>query len=176
MKRTWISFTVGALVAGLAISLLAPQTGKSARKKIRRGLEDFGDNFSEAADYLKKQAERLAKEAEQHIGSSKGQLEGAVTPLSDTPAQLTPSQHQRFPVNGAVVQTMHPQVVAKRSGPVERDPTSSLIRLHGSQRQTDRRLFRIPIRRHRTVEQLIPIEINLQERRPLGNLPRNQRL
>lgn len=78
MKRTWISFTVGALVAGLAISLLAPQTGKSARKKIRRGLEDFGDNFSEAADYLKKQAERLAKEAEQHIGSSKGQLEEAV--------------------------------------------------------------------------------------------------
>ena len=77
MKKFWIGLAVGALLAGVAVSLFAPQTGKAARKKLRRGLEDLGDNLSEAADYLKEQAERLAKEAQQLVDSSMGQLEAA---------------------------------------------------------------------------------------------------
>lgn len=83
MKKFWIGLAVGALVAGVAAALLTPQNGKSTRKKLRRGLEDFGDNLSDAADYLRDQAERLAKEAQQLIDASKSQIDEAVESAGD---------------------------------------------------------------------------------------------
>lgn len=78
MKRFWIGFAVGAVVSGVGALLLAPQSGPSTRKKLRRGLEDIGDNLADAADYLKEQAERLSKEAQRLIDSSKGELDDAL--------------------------------------------------------------------------------------------------
>ena len=83
MKKFWIGLAAGALIAGVAVSLLAPQTGKSTRKKLLRSLEDFGDNLSEAADYLKEQAERLATEAQQLVESSRGPLDDALETAQD---------------------------------------------------------------------------------------------
>lgn len=78
MKKFWIAFAVGALVGGVAALLYAPQSGVSTRKKLKRGLEDIGDNLSDAAEYLKEQAERLSKEAQRLIDSSKGQFGDAL--------------------------------------------------------------------------------------------------
>ena len=78
MKKFWIGLAVGALVAGVAVSLFAPQTGRSTRRKLRRSLEDFGDNFSEAADYLREQAERIAKETQNLVSSRKPQFDDAL--------------------------------------------------------------------------------------------------
>ncbi len=83
MKKFWIGLAVGALLAGVAVSLFAPQTGKSTRKKLRRGFEDFGDNLSDAADYLKEQAERLAKEAQDLVDGSRSQFDDAVDAAQD---------------------------------------------------------------------------------------------
>ena len=77
MKKFWIGLTVGALVAGVAVLFYAPQSGLSARKKLKRGFEDLGDNLSDAAEYLKEQAEKLGKEAQRLIDNSTDQLEEA---------------------------------------------------------------------------------------------------
>lgn len=78
MKRFWIAFAIGALAGGVAALLYAPQSGSSTRRKLRRGWEDLGDNLSDATEYLKEQAERLAKEAQRLIDSSKGQMNEAL--------------------------------------------------------------------------------------------------
>lgn len=67
MKSFWFGLTAGILIGGVAVSLLAPQTGRSTRKKLRHGLEDFGDDLSDAADYLKDQAERLSKDTQKWV-------------------------------------------------------------------------------------------------------------
>ena len=74
MKKFWIGLAVGALAGGIAAILYAPHSGPSTRRKLRRGIEDWGDNLSDAADYLKDQAERLGKEAQRLIDSSKDQI------------------------------------------------------------------------------------------------------
>ena len=78
MKKFWIALAVGALVGGVAALLYAPQSGPSTRRKLRRSLEDLGDNLSDAAEYLKEQAERLSKEAQRLIETSKGEIYDAV--------------------------------------------------------------------------------------------------
>lgn len=83
MRKFWFGLALGAIAAGIAVTLFAPQTGRSTRKKLRRSLEDFGDTLSDAADYLKDQAERLAKEAQQLVDSSKSQLDDAVDVAQD---------------------------------------------------------------------------------------------
>ncbi len=75
MKKFWIGLAMGALAGGIAAILYAPYSGPSTRRKLRRGLEDLGDNLGDAADYLKDQAERLGKEAQRLIDSSKGQFD-----------------------------------------------------------------------------------------------------
>ncbi len=77
MKKFWWGLAFGTLVAGVAVALFVPRTGKSTRR-LRRGLEDLGDNLSDAADYLKVQAERLAEEAQNLADSGKQQLDEAV--------------------------------------------------------------------------------------------------
>ena len=74
MKKFWLGVALGAFVAGAAVFLYAPQSGTSTRRKLRRGLEDLGDNLSDAAEYLKEQADRLAKEAQSFMDGSKAQL------------------------------------------------------------------------------------------------------
>lgn len=90
MKGFWIGWTVGVLVGGVAVSLLVPQSGRSTRKKIRRGLEDFGDDLSEAAEYLKEQAERLSKDTQKWMGNSKDQKR-ALDEVVDTVRSVTGS-------------------------------------------------------------------------------------
>ena len=74
MKKFWIAFALGALAGGVAALLYAPQSGSSTRRKLRRGLEDLGDNLGDAADYVKAQAERLANEATKLMECSKEQV------------------------------------------------------------------------------------------------------
>ena len=74
----WIAFGLGALVGGTAAILCAPQSGAMTRRKLRRSVEDLGDNLQDAGDYLKEQAERLSKEAQKLINTSKEQLGSAV--------------------------------------------------------------------------------------------------
>lgn len=78
MKKFWIAFAIGALAGGVAAILYAPQSGASTRRRLRRSLEDLGDNLSDATDYLREQAERLGKEAQKLIDSSKGSLGDAL--------------------------------------------------------------------------------------------------
>lgn len=74
MKKFWIGLALGALAAAVTVSLFAPQNGRSTRKKLRRGLEDLGDNVSDAAEYLKDQAERLAKEAQKLVDTTTSKI------------------------------------------------------------------------------------------------------
>ncbi len=83
MKKLWIGLAVGALVGGVAALLFAPQSGASTRRKVRRSVEGLGDNLTEAAEYLKEQADRLSKEAQKIIDSSKSQLADAVDAAQD---------------------------------------------------------------------------------------------
>ncbi len=70
-KGYWIAFAIG-VAAGAGVALLyAPQTGVSARKKLRRGFDDAGDSLRDAGDYLKAQAERLSSEAQTLYGRGK---------------------------------------------------------------------------------------------------------
>ena len=78
MKKFWIGLALGALAGAVTLSLFAPQSGRSTRRKLRRSLEDFGDNLSDAAEYLKDQAEKLAKEAQQLLEDRKFTLEDAL--------------------------------------------------------------------------------------------------
>lgn len=71
MKKFWIGLAVGVLVGGAAVLLYAPQSGSSTRRKLKRSMEDLGDNLGDDAEYLKEQAERLGKEAQRFIGNSK---------------------------------------------------------------------------------------------------------
>ena len=82
-KGYWLAFSIG-VAAGAAVALLyAPQTGVSARKKIRSSLEDAGDYVSDAGDYLKSQAEKLSSEAQTLAERSKGQVSDAVDSAVD---------------------------------------------------------------------------------------------
>lgn len=74
MKKFWIGLALGALAGGIAALLYAPQSGASTRRKVRRSLDDMGDNLSDAADYVKEQAERLSKEAQKLIDGGKSQF------------------------------------------------------------------------------------------------------
>ena len=83
MKKFWIGLAVGAVVGGVAALLFAPQSGASTRRKVRRSLEDLGDGLSDAADYVKEQAERLSKEAGKLIDSGKSQFGDVVDAAQD---------------------------------------------------------------------------------------------
>lgn len=83
MKKFWIGLAVGALVGGVAVLFYAPQSGASTRRKLRRSLEDMGDTLSDAADYVKEQAERLGKEAQKLMDSGKGQFGGVLDAAQD---------------------------------------------------------------------------------------------
>jgi gas vesicle protein len=74
MKKFWIGLALGALAGGVAALLLAPQSGASTRRKVRRSLEDMGDSLGDAADYVKEQAERLGKEAQKLVDNGKSQF------------------------------------------------------------------------------------------------------
>lgn len=77
-KGYWIAFSIG-VAAGAAVALLyAPQSGASARKKLRRGFDDAGDSLRDAGDYLKEQAERLSSQAQELYGKSKGGFNDAL--------------------------------------------------------------------------------------------------
>ncbi len=78
MKKFWIAFALGAVAGTVAALLYAPESGASTRRKLRRGIEDIGDNLTDAADYLREQAERIGKEAQRLIDSSKGQFNDAM--------------------------------------------------------------------------------------------------
>jgi gas vesicle protein len=77
----WIAFGLGALVGGTVAILCAPQSGAVTRRKLRRTAEDLSDNLQEAGDYLKEQTERLTREAQKLINTSKEQLGSAVGKL-----------------------------------------------------------------------------------------------
>jgi gas vesicle protein len=77
-KTFWIAFGLGLVVGGTAAILCAPQSGAMTRRKLRRSMEDLGDNLQDAGDYLKDQAERLSKEAQKLIANGKDQLGSAV--------------------------------------------------------------------------------------------------
>lgn len=83
MKKFWFGLAVGALVGGVAALLYAPQSGSSARRKVKRSLEDLGDSLNEAADYVKEQAERLSKEAQKLVDGGKGQFEDVLDAAQD---------------------------------------------------------------------------------------------
>ena len=83
MKKFWIGLAVGALAGGVAALLWAPQSGASTRRKMRRSLEDLGDNLGEAAEYVKEQAQRLSKEAQKLIDGGKEQLGDALDAAQD---------------------------------------------------------------------------------------------
>ena len=74
MKKFWIALALSALAGGVAVLLFTPQSGSSTRRKLKRSLEDLGDNLSDAADYLKAQAERLGKEAQELVQSGSESL------------------------------------------------------------------------------------------------------
>lgn len=73
-KSFWIALAIGAVAGGVVALLYAPQTGTATRKRLRRGLEDLGENLEEASEYLKEQAECLGKEAQRLIEVSKSQF------------------------------------------------------------------------------------------------------
>ena len=83
MKKFWIAFALGALAGGAAALLFAPQSGASTRRKMKRSLEDLGDNLGEAAEYVKQQADRLSKEAQKLVDSGKGQLDDVLDAAQD---------------------------------------------------------------------------------------------
>ena len=70
----WIAFGLGAAVGGTVALLYAPQSGVATRRRLKRSVEDLGDNLQDAGDYLKDQAEKLSKEAQRLINTSKEQL------------------------------------------------------------------------------------------------------
>lgn len=80
MRRStfWIAFGLGAVVGGVTALLYAPQSGMATRRRLKRSIEDLGDNLQDAGDYLKDQAEKLSKEAQRLINTSKDQLGTAV--------------------------------------------------------------------------------------------------
>lgn len=99
MKKFWLAFALGAVAGTVAALLYAPQSGASTRRKLRRSIDDLGDNLSDAADYLREQAERIAKEAQRLIDSNKGQVgdvmdaaqqwaKGASSKVSDAGSRL----------------------------------------------------------------------------------------
>ena len=79
----WFAFTIG-VAAGAGVALLyAPQSGASARKKLKRQFEDASDYVTDAGDYLKAQAERLSAEAQALVERSKGQVGDAFDSAAD---------------------------------------------------------------------------------------------
>jgi gas vesicle protein len=70
----WIAFGLGAAIGGAVALLYAPQSGVATRRRLKRSVEDLGDNLQDAGDYLKDQAEKLSKEAQRLINTSKDQL------------------------------------------------------------------------------------------------------
>ena len=82
-KGYWIAFTIG-VAAGAGVALLyAPQTGRSARKKLLRGFDDASDYVNDAGDYLKAQAEKLSAEAQALVERSKGQVNDTLDSAAD---------------------------------------------------------------------------------------------
>ncbi len=81
-KEFWIALSVGALAGGIAALLYAPQSGAATRKRLRRGVEDLGDQMEDVADYLKEQAEKIGKEAEKLIAAGKDRFDDAVDSAS----------------------------------------------------------------------------------------------
>lgn len=77
-KAFWIAFGLGVVVGGAAAILCAPQSGAMTRRKLRRSMEDLGENLQDAGDYLKDQADRLAKEAQKLINTGKEQFGDAI--------------------------------------------------------------------------------------------------
>ncbi len=75
MKKFWMGLAFGALVGGVAALLFAPQSGSSTRRKMKRSLNELGDNLGDAADYVREQAERLSKEAQKLVDNGKSQLD-----------------------------------------------------------------------------------------------------
>lgn len=74
----WIAFGLGAVAGGAVALLYAPQSGTATRRRLKRSIEDIGDNLQDAGDYLKEQAEKLSKETQRLINTSKDQLGSAV--------------------------------------------------------------------------------------------------
>lgn len=74
----WIAFGLGAVAGGAVAILYAPQSGAVTRRKLKRSIEDIGDNLQDAGDYLKDQAEKLSKETQKLINTSKEQIGSAV--------------------------------------------------------------------------------------------------
>ncbi|HTV09002.1 MAG TPA: YtxH domain-containing protein [Candidatus Aquilonibacter sp.] len=78
----WIAFGLGAAIGGTVALLYAPQSGVTTRRRLKRSIEDIGDNLQDAGDYLKEQADKLSKEAQRLINTSKEQLGNAVDTAS----------------------------------------------------------------------------------------------
>ena len=96
MKKFWLGLALGALVAGAAVFLYAPQSGTSTRRKLRRGFEDLGDNLNEAAEYVKEQAERLAKEAQQILDGGKKQLDASLGSFQEFAKQAESDERRKY--------------------------------------------------------------------------------
>jgi len=86
-KEFWIALGLGALGGGIAALLFAPQSGEKTRRQLRRSVEDagesIGESLEESAEYLKKQADRLGKEAQKLLDASKQHFDVALDAAGD---------------------------------------------------------------------------------------------
>lgn len=89
VKGYWVDFIIG-VAAGASVAILyAPQTGETARKKLRNSFDDANDYVSDAGDYLKAQAERLSGEAQALVERGKDQTGDAMDSAADYAGSAT---------------------------------------------------------------------------------------
>ncbi|MGI4757865.1 MAG: YtxH domain-containing protein [Janthinobacterium lividum] len=83
MKYVYFAFGVGITLGASAALLYAPQTGASARKKLKRSADDATDYLEDTASYLKEQASKLADQAEELVKQTRGSVADAIDQASD---------------------------------------------------------------------------------------------
>lgn len=96
-KGYWISFIVG-VSAGATVALLyAPATGIRTRKRIGRsidqGVNSVNDSLTDAAEYLREQADNLSRQAQTTIKLARGQVEEVVDKAADAVQSVVKSVH-----------------------------------------------------------------------------------
>lgn len=89
VRGYWFAFAIG-VTAGAAVALLyAPQSGVKTRRKLRNRLENAGDYFDDAADYLKERAGKLGNDAQTAVKQGKKQAGAAIDSASDFASTLS---------------------------------------------------------------------------------------
>ncbi len=82
-KEFWIALGLGALAGGVAALLYAPQSGVSARKKLKHRFKEANESLEEVGDYLKKQADRLGDQAQALVNRGKEEAGPAMDTAGD---------------------------------------------------------------------------------------------